>query len=324
MKKWVIVLISVVVIAILIFFIAGFFKERQPSQEEENTNIDIPAASDTTNTASEPEIVWNFGSSAVLGKYADAEIINLGNKYRLYYSEEPEVSGFSGKVYSSISTDGITWTQEQGIRKEWATFVSIIKLDNGKYRMYFQNAGVIKSALSSDGLTWQDESGNRIDTSNNAGLTLENVAAPTVMKIGDKYVMVYRGDIKGKYSSEVPNSNVQILLWATSNDGLTFEKKGIALDSRNAELQGLADGPEFIDFNGEIRIYFWSYKGIYHETFKNNIFSNEKFDFSTNTNPNINFYPNPPCDPTIIKINDKWFMYYGQHAQGIYYATLQE
>jgi len=133
--------------------------------------------------------------------------------------------------------------------------------------------------------------------------------------------MVYRGDISEKYSSEAPNSNTQILLWATSNDGLSFEKKGIALDSRNSELQGLADGPEFVDFNGEIRVYFWSYKGVYHTTFKDNKFSAEEFDFS-NT-PGLNFSPTPPGDPTIIKIGDNWFMYYGQHTKGIYYATLQ-
>jgi hypothetical protein len=36
------------------------------------------------------------------------------------------------------------------------------------------------------------------------------------------------------------------------------------------------------------------------------------------------FPENPPGDPTLIEINDKWFMYYGQHTKGIYYATLEK
>lgn len=323
MKKGVIILVTVVIVAILIFIGIGFFKNHSVIKNENNINPDtnVPDNSDISNSKDNLINNWEAEGSAIPGTYADAEVVNFGDKYRLYYSEEPEVAGFTGKVYSAVSNDGITWTQEQGIRKERATFVSVIKLPNGKFRMYFQNAGEIKSALSSDGLSWQDEQETRIDTSNNLGLILENVAAPTVMKIGDKYIMVYRGDIAGKYSNEVPNSNTQILLWADSDDGLIFSKKGIAIDSRNSVLQGLADGPEFVDYNGEIRIYFWSYSGVYYSIFKNNEFSKEKFDFSTNSDSNIKFYPNPPSDPTIIKIENRWFMYYGQHSKGIYYAT---
>ena len=143
------------------------------------------------------------------------------------------------------------------------------------------------------------------------------------MKVGSKYVMIYRGDINEKYPAEIPNSNTQLFLWATSDDGLTFEKKGIALDSRDSEFLGLVDGPEFVDFNGEIRLYFWGYRGVYHLVFSNNAFSDEEFDYSTNTNPNVKFAPDPPCDPTVIIINNKWYMYYGQHTKGIYYAVLE-
>lgn len=48
-----------------------------------------------------------------------------------------------------------------------ATFPDVIKLADGRFRMYFQNAGVIKSAISTDGLTWQDEAGTRIDKTEN-------------------------------------------------------------------------------------------------------------------------------------------------------------
>lgn len=305
---------------IIIILAVGFFIMK-PKDTFPQNNKNISGNLNSENE--ELKSLWEDKGVALSGRYGDAEIVNFEDKYRIYYSEEPESSEFSGKIYSAISTDGLTWAQEQGIRKEWATFVSIIKLDDGKYRMYFQNEGKIKSALSSDGLTWTDESGIRIDTSNSAGLNLENVASPTIIKINGKYIMVYRGDISGKYSNEVPNNNIQLFLWTTSDDGLNFEKKGIAIDSRNSVFNGLLDGPEFVNFEGETRLYFWTYSGVYHVTFNNNIFSEAEFDFSLNTDSNKKFPPDPPCDPTIIKINNKWFMYYGQHTKGIYYAVLE-
>lgn len=269
--------------------------------------------------------LWKLGKLVIAGKYADAEIIDIENgKYRMYYAAEPEVAGFKGQVYSAVSNDGITWTPETGERMEWATFPSIIKMPDGKYRMYYQKGGLIKSALSSEGLSWKEEAGTRIDTVNNVGLNLENVAAPTILKNGQEYLMVYRGTINEKYPEKVPNANTQLFLWATSQDGLIFEKKGLALDSRTDEFKGLLDGPEFVIWDdGTIRLYFWSYQGIYHTIFSNEKFSVPEFDYTTNTDAIKQFPENPPCDPTISKINGKWHLYYGQHTQGIFYATLE-
>lgn len=273
----------------------------------------------------EASMPWKYGGSAVPGKYADAEVVDLGNgKYRMYYSEEPEASGFKGRVYSALSSDGKSWAQESGTRMEWATFPSVLKLDGGTYRMYYQNGGIIKSAASSDGLSWSEESGTRMNASNNAGLTLENVAAPTVMKSGSEYIMVYRGTIKEKYNSEVPNPDTQLFLWATSSDGLSFEKKGIALDSRNEMFKGLLDGAELVQWDDGIRVYFWTYKGVYHASFGGSKFTADSApDYSTAENPRMEFAPNPPGDPALAKINGKWFMYYGQHTKGIYYAEYE-
>lgn len=282
------------------------------------------------NANPEPEIksvspedtVWQEKGVAVSGAYADADIIDLGDgQYRLYYSEEPETPGFSGRVYSALSTDGVTWTNEPGIRKEWAIFPSVIKLPDGQYRMYFQRQEVIQSAISSDGLNWADESGIRIDKENSAGLTLQNVAAPTVAYTNGEYLMIYRGTMDGKYSSQVPNRDTELLLWATSTDGLIFEKKGIAVDSRNDDFNGLLDGPElFTADNGQLQLYFWSYGGVFHRNYANGSFvGTNYFDYTTDSR--TPFPENPPCDPTLIKIGEKMFMYYGQHTRGIYYAS---
>ena len=309
-----------------------------PEQEisEEAQNVPLPQSEPLPSSEEEkikneeqkPKVaVWKEGTAAISGKYADAEIIKLDDdRYRIYYSPEPEVPGFKGQVYSALSSDGITWNQESGERMEWAIFPSVIKLPNGKYRMYFQNQGMIKSAISADGLSWNEESGVRVDASNNEGLKLENAAAPTVMKAGDEYIMVYQGTINEKYPAKVPNNNMQLFLWAVSKDGIAFEKKGIALDSRNEEFQGLLDGPELVEWSdGSVRLYFWSYKGVYHTTFNGNQFSEEPvFDFTTASDPKNRFPENPPGDSTLIEIKDKWFLYYGQHKEGIFYAVLED
>lgn len=190
--------------------------------------------------------------------------------------------------------------------------------------MYFQNAEEIKSATSQDGLTWTDEAGTRVDKANAEGLTLQNVAAPTVLYTGGKYVMVYRATIAERYSSDVPNSDTQLFMWAESGDGLAFEKKGILLDSRNSQFEGLLDGPELVQWSdGTVRLYFWTYKGVYHGTLAGGTLSAPEFDYATKQADAMNKYPSdPPCDPTLAKMGSDWFMYYGQHTKGIYFATL--
>jgi hypothetical protein len=307
-----------------ILFLSGCSNSSENKKTTDPSNVEN--VSSVSNQSSETNNSWQYGGSSVAGKFADANVLEIENgKYRMYYSAEPEIPGFKGQVYSAISNDGIKWTQELGTRMEWATFPAVIKLSDGKYRIYYQNQNVIKSAISSDGLNWTQEAGTRIDSTNAAGLVLNNVAAPTIIKSDNGYIMVYRGDINQKYPEKVPNPNTELFLWATSSDGLAFEKKGVALDSRNGEFKGLLDGPELVKWDdGSIRLYFWSYKGIYHTDFKDNKFSTaSEFDYSTNADPKKEFYENPPSDPTLIKISGKWFMYYGQHAKGIFYAVLK-
>ena len=325
-----------ILILMLLIFIVGCTETeiKKTIPEQTYTNIEKESVSkepekEQVKTESQEIIpAWKLGGTAIAGKYADADIIALGDgRYRMYYSAEPELPGFQGQVYSAVSSDGINWQQEAGTRRTWSTFPSVIKLSDGSYRMYFQNAEEIKSAVSSDGLSWQDEQGARMDGANSAGLVLENVAAPTVIESNGQYIMVYRGTINQRYAADVPNSNTQLFLWAASQDGKAFEKKGIVLDSRNEKFMGLLDGPELVKWDdGSIRLYFWSYAGVYYVAFDGQKFSDDaKFAYgSVSSDPLAKFPPNPPGDPTLAKIGGKWFMYYGQHTQGIYYATLGE
>lgn len=309
-----------------IIFVGGCIQDKEKVLPETKA----PDQSNQTPQQSQPQpqpeaLFWQYGGAAIGGNYADAEVIDIGaGKYRMYYSIEPEVPGNKLEIFSATSSDGITWNKEEGVRRQFATFPDVIRLPDGRFRMYFQNNGVIKSAISQNGLVWTDEDGIRITAGTEAGLNLDNAGASTTMMLDNgTYIMVYRGTINQKYSPEVPGQTTTFFFYAVSADGINFQKKGMALDSRNTEFQGWLDGPEWIKWSdGEIRLYFWSYKGIYRITYKDGSFSKEPiFDFTTASDPRIVFPENPPADPTLMMINGTWFMYYGQHTKGIYYAT---
>src|SRR3989344_6482795 len=191
--------------------------EQQPQQAEENIPLPQQPLQQTQQQS------WQFGGIAIQGNYADAEIVKLGNEnYRMYYSIEPEVPGNKLEMFSAVSTDGIDWNKEEGIRKDFATFPDVVKLPDGRFRMYFQNAGVIKSATSHDGLIWIDDPGIRIYKIE-LGFKLEDVGAQGTIRLEDgTYIMAYRGTVNEPYQTaeKIPNKDTHIYFWATSKDGL--------------------------------------------------------------------------------------------------------
>lgn len=318
-KLWLLLVLLLVVIAVAAVFLL---------RDKEVANNDTAAPKSENSATPTGAVKWKESGAAIAGKYADADVVDLGNgSYRMYYSAEPEIANFKGQVYSATSTDGITWTAGEEIKQN-ATFPDVIKLPDSRWRMYYQNNQVIKSAISTDGLNFIDESGTRIDKTE-TDFTIENIAASSTFILSDKtYLMVYRGLINTPYSAteKLPNQTTQLFFYATSTDGLTWQKKGLALDSRNETLLGLADGAELVRWDdGKIRLYFWSYGGVYHTTYENGVFaSTPTFVFTNSADSNVKFSQNPPGDPTLMKIDSSWFMYYGQHTKGIYYANLQE
>lgn len=309
---------------VIIIGVAGYVGYVVKNKNKPAAKTSSPSNIATSTVKAKVE-VWKAGDSAVKGTYADADIVKLNDTtYRMYYAIQPEVKGNNFEVYSSTSTDGKVWTQDPGTRKTHATFPSVVKTSDGKYRMYFQAAGVLKSAISTDGLTFTDESGTRIDTENSAALTFDNVAAPTVtLKDDDSYVMIYRGTINSRYASNTPNPTTQVLMWATSTDGLTFTKKGLAVDSRNSTLNGQLDGPSIVKWDdGKYRVFATTYTGVYYFTFDGSSFGSATLAFAGDaTQDSTGFHGAPPGDPTLAKIGGTWYMYYGT-TNGINYATL--
>jgi len=312
------------VIVVVVIAVVGFagYKVWQSKDKKDSSST-------TSTSEATKQPVWVEGGLVVPGTYADADVLKISDtQWRMYYSIQPEVQGNNLQVYSSTSTDGKTWTQESGTRKTMATFPEVVKLSNGQYRMYYQTAGVIKSAISTDGLTFTNESGTRIDATNSEGLTFDNVAAPTVLQQTDgTFVMVYRGTINTRYASNTPNPATQVLMWATSTDGLTFTKKGLAVDSRNETLDGQLDGPDLVAWDdGKTKLFATSYTGVYEFSFDGTKFGEPVLALAGEAKQDsMGFTGAPPGDPTTAKIGSTWFMYYGgpHDENGIHHATLK-
>jgi hypothetical protein len=270
--------------------------------------------------------VWTEQNIAVEGKYADADVVQIDEgSYRMYFGIQPEVPGNNFEIYSATSTDGMSWTIEEGERKVGATFPDVVQNENG-WRMYYQHAAEIYSAESTDGLTFENQqkiiSKNEYDT----------VAAPSVIQLPDgAWLMVYRADDVEKYSDMMMNQRTQLFYVAHSSDGITFDQNEIFLDSKNEQFVGHVDGPELFLHEDILYLLFWTSAGRENQE-DSGIYLMRSEDFGETWNDpelevslsSMNLQEGQVWgDPVVLIVEDTWFMYYGQREDrsGIWYAT---
>lgn len=232
------------------------------------------------------------------------------------------LAGVGGGVYFLIQKDKATDSQETSSTKgsktasaeKWETDGNIVlanttssdthKISDNLYRMYYMGQGGILYAESSDGVTFSK--GLPTGVTEDSGKMLSN---PAVLEISEgKWLMIYEQQPqKGPGSSQKtpPGPSTQRNLYrATSTDGKTFTKVGLAIDSSENDNY-FASVPDLVLLpDNSIAIYYvsggegialstsidegrtWNWRGI---VFKDGV------------------------DPDIIKTNtqeEKWLMYY--------------
>ncbi len=142
-------------------------------------------------------------------------------KMRMYYkganSMDPGPGKSIHKIYSAISSDGLTF-QKEGVRIDsessgdngWASVPDVILLPDGRVRIYYVTAADrqhgIGSAISSDGLHFVKEPGRRV----------ENLVDPALVQMGDKYLL-FAASIDERFA-RVPKG----IYYLESSDGLNF------------------------------------------------------------------------------------------------------
>ncbi len=158
-------------------------------------------------------------------------VANPSGGWRLYFSS-------GGGIRSAVSTDGLTFTIENGFRvtQQAAGFSgttvsatsgpTVIRLADGRYRMYFSDlprpgdppgGHRIKSAVSSDQLTWTVEPGIRIGPG--APVLAGSAEHPFALANPDGSMTLYYGKFTGG-----GGTSPEGLYHSTSADGLTFEQ----------------------------------------------------------------------------------------------------
>ena len=315
----------------IIGFAIWFVPKKIAKQKKEISSIPTSPIKTQQNLSE----TWTDEGVRIPGNYADAEIIKIGEEYRIYYALEPEVQGFNGQIYTATSKDGLTWSEGKEIMKQ-ATFPSVLKLEDPstgsgqvKFRMYYQGSipgnppqNGIASAISDDGVNWTQEEDLRIKQGQKPGYDDENVGAPTVEMLSDgTFLMVYRGSAgENSYGKKDFNGTKpapkDYLISATSKDGLKFEPKGIVVDSGNEKMRDQIDGPELVIDGDKIKLYCNSYEGVYIlELDKTGKAANKPQIIIKSTGPDY-----APADVTVIKMNEIWRMYYGLHTKGIHSA----
>src|SRR3989344_4696201 len=145
----------------------------------------------------------------------------LDGKMRMYYKGADSQNAGPGqsihKIYSAISSDGLTFTKE-GLRIDsetsgdngWASVPDAIILPDGRVRIYYVTAAEMEhgigSAISSDGLNFVKE----------AGLRVPNLVDPALIKIDGKYIL-FAASIDERFAA-LPKG----IYYLESSDGLKF------------------------------------------------------------------------------------------------------
>jgi hypothetical protein len=200
-------------------------------------------------------IKWEKENDIVIPQVATARAVEFPGGIRMYYPGAQPINPSDpvANMFSSFTTDGVSFTKDDGIRLEpkeghYLEGPTVFQLADKSWRMYFnenteaagnQRDGIIWGANSPDGLAWTRDAKPTIeydDVEKKLKQPWAQVLHPFVLKNPDGgYIMLY-------------NSHSEVFA-AVSEDGIKWEKLG------DIGLHG-ADVDGFYLEDGNIRLYY--------------------------------------------------------------------
>ena len=192
------------------------------------------------------------------GIIAYAEVVKLAAQYRMWYSGG---GAGSNRIFGATSNDGVTWTKEgivldvgtAGSADDQQVWDPSVVVQGGIFRMWYSGSSSsdplryqIFAATSSDGVTWTRR-GLVLSPGGSGSLDSDLVLNAAVRVVGSSYEMIYAGGSAGS----------QKLFYARSGDGLTWQKRGLALDFLLPDESAFLVQPAIlIEPNGDQLVYY--------------------------------------------------------------------
>lgn len=172
------------------------------------------------------------------------------------YTSLSQVPRYERAATETTPSTTITFTSrttDTGTRLTDGSIPYVLKLADGRFRMYYCGMGGILSVISSDGLNFTKETGVRMNPSSGNESV---VCDPTAVILSDGRIRLY---YKGGTSGAGPGQAIHKIYAAISTDGLTFTKEGLVIDSEQTGDNGFASVPAAIRLlDGRTRLYYVS------------------------------------------------------------------
>ncbi len=216
-------------------------------------------------------------------------------------------------ILSAISADGAAFQAEEGqrIAGQGAGMPRVVRLSDGRFRMFFINMGGISSAISDDGLNFTTEPGMRI-TADAAGFTGGTTAGmtsgATIVTLPDGSYRMYFSDLPRPGD---PPGNHRIKS-ATSTDMLNWTvEEGVRIGLGAPALTGSAEHPSaFVNADGSITLFYGRFtgpgsntqEGMYQSTSPNGL------DFTEEIYSGLSFGNDPDA---LQQLDGTLLLYYG-------------
>lgn len=190
------------------------------------------------------------------------------------------------------------WVREKGVRVKGATSSSTAVLEDGTFRTYYMEEGKIVYSESEDGLDFDKPHLTGIREEEDSEWRM--ISNPAVLRLEDgSWLMIY----------ELRKGEERSLFSAFSEDGTTFKKADLAIDSTK-EDGNFASVPDLVLLDdGSIRMYYVS--------FGEHIASAISKDNGKTWRREKGFrLKNKTVDPDVIRRDGKWIMYYATLVGG--------
>ncbi len=200
------------------------------------------------------------------------------------------------------------WVVEDGVRLSDAQFPSVIRLSDGRYRMYATTIS-ISSFLSTDGLLFTQEGTSVLN---------EGGVSKVVSLAGGSYRMVY-SKVEPKLVG-MTSSKVITFKSATSTDGKTFEPENVMrFGSKGSTQYSTLSMPDIMEVAGGLRMFYtgdmfgtdYGRQGLIRSATS----QDGGMTWQRDDNVRINHVA---LNPDVIKTSDgKYFIYYAAHPEDV-------